>query len=233
VACLAASTGYGYLVCTVGTDAEFPEQYPVTRGLCDLIVYTHVVAAGGKFASTTGRRSYETFLSVAKRYKSSKHAMFGISMSPAQLTTALASTDHGGKDFADAAEQAYNESGIGSYGTLGLPRNVSSFKFDQPLKNWYESLTAAAQGFSTTSLVFLGLKIQDEGKKISTDTSLANDLFTTLKEMKITLFVLITHNVESQSGADCAFVPISSMTDAAYKDKTLPALVRYTNRTSL
>ncbi|CAN7976798.1 unnamed protein product [Ixodes persulcatus] len=94
-----------------------------------------------------------------------------------------------------------------------------------PLYSFVQSLTTVTKGFGNRSLVFLGLKIQDAGNKISADKTLANDLFSTLKDIGITLFVLITHNVEEQAGNKCAFVPISSMSDAAYKDKSLPALM--------
>ncbi|KAM7295404.1 hypothetical protein ISCGN_024904, partial [Ixodes scapularis] len=161
---------------------------------------------------------------IAKQYQSSKHMSFGISMSPGDLAPQLDDPKRNLTDFANAAKLTYKDSGIGSYGTLGLPRTVQDFKFQEPLKNWYKSLTTVTKGFGNRSLVFLGLKIQDAGTKISADKKLANDLFSTLKDIGITLFVLITHNVEEQAGDKCSFVPISSMYDAAYKDKSLPAL---------
>ncbi|CAN7944310.1 unnamed protein product [Ixodes pacificus] len=158
--CCAASTGYGYLVCTVGAGAYFKQQYPISRGLCDLIVYSHVVAKNDSFDSTTGSRSYKIFLEIAKQYKSSKHMSFGISMSPGDLSPQLDDPKLNLTDFANAAKLAYKESGIGSYGTLGLPRTVQDFKFQEPLKNWYKVRYNNPTGCFQALMVYLAYRMK-------------------------------------------------------------------------
>ncbi|KAH7952383.1 hypothetical protein HPB52_022183 [Rhipicephalus sanguineus] len=58
-----ASTGYGYVVCTIGVAGYDAAMFPIHEELCDFIIYTHVyfdrIATVVK--STTGYVSYDKF----------------------------------------------------------------------------------------------------------------------------------------------------------------------------
>ncbi|XP_065308309.1 uncharacterized protein [Dermacentor albipictus] len=221
------STGYGYMVCTMGRNGFDIAMFPIKRELCDIVVFTHVYAgADATIRPVTGFLSFGKFMEAATLYNGDRHTRFGLSHSPKMLDFLLsgnADAKNRSSAFKQATEKLFANASFPSIGVMGLVKKANEFTHDPKLANWYKALAASVKNLPNVT-IFLGIKLKDKGHDLATKKILAEQVFRTAKDMKVTLLVLVTHNVEHMGNTTCAAVPISSWKARAYNGPTKPAL---------
>ncbi|XP_075526538.1 uncharacterized protein LOC142558267 [Dermacentor variabilis] len=205
------STGYGYTVCTIGRAGYDATMIPINEELCEIVIYTHIYVDlnDSTSISTTGRVSYLTFQKVARLQRGSKFMRFGVSYSPLALPVQLTANPSVNDRFLQNALEAFNASGFTVFGTMGLEKKIMDLKHEPALIKWYQALTGIQQRVPNATL-FLGVRVLDDGKLLSTKKNLAKDLFQTVRDMKVSLVIFVTHNAFSMGNTSCTTVPVSS-----------------------
>lgn len=117
----------------------------------------------------------------------------------------------------------FNITGISAFGIMGLDITIRNLKHQPRLITWYQAVAEYMENVPNGTL-FLGLRLQDKGEDLAADKKLADDLFQTLRDMKINFLVLVTHNAEEKGNTSCTTIPVSSWSAKVYKDATAPAL---------
>ncbi|XP_077497957.1 uncharacterized protein LOC144108648 [Amblyomma americanum] len=222
------STGYGYLVCTIGRGGHTAAMLPLKQELCDLILFTHVVATNGSLSSATGNVSYHTFLKAASQYKDDQHTQFGLSHSPHSLSMKLQTKESAASlasSFLKPAQKVFAEAGLSAVGVMGLVRKVEEFTHEPRLVAWFKEVASfAAKLPNVTGTLFLGLKLKDKGADLSSKPKLAKDVFRVVNKMEVKLFVLVTHSASETGESSCVSQPVSSWSSKVYENSSSPAL---------